>query len=49
MSEPEELEQPPRGADFTYEGSRGITGPFLQKLGASGTVVAPSRSSGMAI
>jgi len=26
-------------ADFTYEGSRGITGPFLAILGASGTVV----------
>jgi MFS family permease len=26
-------------ADFTYEGSRGITGPFLAVLGASGTVV----------
>jgi predicted MFS family arabinose efflux permease len=26
-------------ADFTYEGSRSITGPFLQKLGASGAVV----------
>jgi MFS family permease len=26
-------------ADFTYEGSRGITGPFLALLGASGTVV----------
>lgn len=26
-------------ADFTYEGSRGITGPFLATLGASGTVV----------
>jgi MFS family permease len=26
-------------ADFTYEGSRGITGPFLQVLGASGTIV----------
>jgi MFS family permease len=26
-------------ADCTYEGSRGITGPFLQILGASGTVV----------
>jgi MFS family permease len=26
-------------ADFTYEGSRGITGPFLAILGASGTIV----------
>jgi MFS family permease len=26
-------------ADFTYEGSRGITGPFLAVLGASGTLV----------
>ena len=26
-------------ADFTYEGSRAITGPFLAILGASGTVV----------
>jgi predicted MFS family arabinose efflux permease len=26
-------------ADFTYEGSRSITGPFLQTLGATGTVV----------
>lgn len=26
-------------ADFTYEGSRGITGPFLAALGASGTIV----------
>jgi MFS family permease len=26
-------------ADFTYEGSRGITGPFLQVLGASGAIV----------
>lgn len=26
-------------ADFTYEGSRSITGPFLQILGASGAVV----------
>jgi MFS family permease len=26
-------------ADFTYEGSRGITGPFLALLGASGTIV----------
>lgn len=26
-------------ADFTYEGSRGITGPFMAILGASGTVV----------
>ena len=26
-------------ADFTYEGSRSITGPFLQILGASGTIV----------
>ncbi len=26
-------------ADFTYEGSRGITGPFLAILGASGTAV----------
>jgi len=26
-------------ADFTYEGSRGITGPFLQLLGANGTIV----------
>ncbi|HXJ83251.1 MAG TPA: MFS transporter [Candidatus Methylomirabilis sp.] len=26
-------------ADFTYEGSRSITGPFLAILGASGTVV----------
>lgn len=26
-------------ADFTYEGSRSITGPFLQKLGASGAIV----------
>jgi MFS family permease len=26
-------------ADFTYEGSRAITGPFLALLGASGTVV----------
>jgi MFS family permease len=26
-------------ADFTYEGARGITGPFLAILGASGTVV----------
>jgi MFS family permease len=26
-------------ADFTYEGSRGITGPFLAILGASGTLV----------
>jgi MFS family permease len=26
-------------ADFTYEGSRSVTGPFLQKLGASGAIV----------
>lgn len=26
-------------ADFTYEGSRSITGPFLALLGATGTVV----------
>ncbi len=26
-------------ADFTYEGSRGITGSFLQILGANGTIV----------
>ena len=26
-------------ADFTYEGSRGITGQFLQILGASGIIV----------
>jgi hypothetical protein len=26
-------------ADFTYEGARSITGPFLAVLGASGTVV----------
>ena len=26
-------------ADFTYEGSRSITGPFLGILGASGAVV----------
>ncbi len=26
-------------ADFTYEGSRSITGPFLQTLGATGAVV----------
>lgn len=26
-------------ADFTYEGSRSITGPFLQTLGASGAIV----------
>ncbi len=26
-------------ADFTYEGSRSITGPFLAVLGASGTLV----------
>jgi hypothetical protein len=26
-------------ADFTYEGSRGITGPFLERLGASGAIV----------
>ena len=26
-------------ADFTYEGARSITGPFLQKLGASGMIV----------
>src|SRR6266536_2602964 len=26
-------------ADFTYEGSRGILGPYLALLGASGTVV----------
>lgn len=26
-------------ADFTYEGSRSITGPFLETLGASGAVV----------
>src|SRR5215472_14722395 len=26
-------------ADMTYEGARSITGPFLQKLGASATVV----------
>jgi hypothetical protein len=26
-------------ADFTYEGARSITGPFLATLGASGTVV----------
>ena len=28
-------------ADFTYEGSRSITGPFLQTLGATGAVVGP--------
>lgn len=26
-------------ADMTYEGARSVTGPFLQKLGATGTVV----------
>jgi hypothetical protein len=26
-------------ADFTYEGSRGIIGPFLEFLGANGTIV----------
>jgi hypothetical protein len=26
-------------ADFTYEGARSITGPFLAVLGASGTIV----------
>src|SRR5437016_4770362 len=26
-------------ADFTYEGSRSVTGPFLAMLGASGTAV----------
>jgi hypothetical protein len=26
-------------ADFTYEGSRSITGPFLQTLGATGAIV----------
>lgn len=26
-------------ADFTYEGSRGVTGPFLALLGASGAIV----------
>jgi hypothetical protein len=26
-------------ADFTYEGSRGILGPYLALLGASGTAV----------
>lgn len=26
-------------ADFTYEGSRSITGPFLQSLGATGAIV----------
>jgi MFS family permease len=26
-------------ADFTYEGARSVTGPFLARLGASGTVV----------
>src|SRR5205823_14137599 len=26
-------------ADFTYEGARGIAGPFLAALGASGAVV----------
>jgi MFS family permease len=26
-------------ADFTYEGSRAITGPFLEVLGANGTIV----------
>jgi hypothetical protein len=26
-------------ADMTYEGARGVTGPFLQTLGANGTIV----------
>ena len=26
-------------ADFAYEGSRSITGPFLQTLGATGAIV----------
>jgi MFS family permease len=26
-------------ADFTYEGSRSVTGPFLERLGASGAIV----------
>lgn len=33
-------------ADFTYEGSRGITGPFLQKLGATGTIVSVAAGFG---
>ncbi len=33
-------------ADFTYEGARGIAGPFLAALGASGTVVGISSGVG---
>lgn len=33
-------------ADFTYEGSRGITGPFLQRLGASGAIVSVAAGFG---
>lgn len=33
-------------ADFTYEGSRGITGPFLEKLGATGTIVSVAAGFG---
>ncbi len=32
-------------ADLTYEGARGITGPFLGSLGASATVVGLSPGS----
>ena len=33
-------------ADFTYEGSRSVTGPFLQKLGASGAIVSVTSGLG---
>lgn len=33
-------------ADFTYEGSRSITGPFLERLGATGTIVSMSAGFG---
>lgn len=33
-------------ADFTYEGSRSIVGPYLAQLGASGTAVGISAGLG---
>jgi hypothetical protein len=33
-------------ADFTYEGSRSITGQFLQRLGASGAIVSATAGLG---
>jgi hypothetical protein len=36
-------------ADMTYEGARGITGPFLGSLGASATIVGAAGKGGKAI